>query len=176
MRQGVSQCHRQTSSGVQLAVSKWRSRVRSRCAEGARRRYHPSVLIQRRFQMFWITQKLAGARLLREQGPCRSASSRPSQNTSCDLRRRISACIQPSIAPTTGSPSQATRPREQVGGLFMVRPHTYRASAANGHDALLLALKGEARRAQRARQRNKERPRRTARGARPARHRLLCCA
>lgn len=119
----------QTSSGVQLAVSKGRSRVRSRCAEGARRCYHPSVVIQGRFQVFWITQKLAGARLLREQGPCRSASSRPSQNTSCDLRRPMSACMPP----TTGCPPQATRPRsEQVGCLSVVRRHT---SAANGHDA-----------------------------------------
>jgi hypothetical protein len=44
----------QRRGGEQLAANKWRSRVKSRCAEGARRRYHPSVLTQGRFQMFWI--------------------------------------------------------------------------------------------------------------------------
>ena len=43
-------------SGEQLADGQWRRGWKSRCGEGALRRYHPS-LAQGRFQLFGIQQK-----------------------------------------------------------------------------------------------------------------------
>lgn len=93
--------------------------------------------------MFWIAQKLLCARLLREQGPLRSAPSRPSQNTI--MRPRIFACRP--VSACIGLPTASHAPGERVGCRCpscpsprlhlswlwcMVRPP---AAAANGHDA-----------------------------------------